>query len=1021
MLKRHNYKALSMFLSLCIILSLFSATALTAFADDDLLISVTSAGAVTENEIAESEGLDAVPPPLDPQSWVLNRDQTWNDLRVNPVVNWMTELNPAGLVNPQAAGSNRPIVGGLILIEYLDRKFISSGTAGSDPLGYYMFNSDGSGMQDTVTNNPVYDVPQLIADEKGIARSAVTNEMFSQWWADFLNKPQAINNQLTVDGFWRENSYGKWAVDLDPHGPFTIPYFEFETMGYDIGSSFQTLVDVPPTFRPATNAAAFRFDTVAVQQARADGVPFASFDFFFLLHAGYAESGVWQEFGQSQFKTRADIPYELGPGPRLTQAEQILTKNPELLDIYVARYPTKTVFSEAVTRRDALAAEGKLSEFTFKLPQEDWDWVAGYNAQTARNTRYVPFTSWQAAVGEWSHMSTIADSVTGAGKSLRYSTQGENNGMATFAHEFGHVSGLSDNYGNPWSNPYSPDTEPWDLMSRGSFAGPGGDHARWTVPGVESESVPVHMMQGGKKALNYYNEGDLLSVSVQELASSTPVVANIVARNIPLDNQYNNFGVSGDDYVKGIELSFGSGAWADQAVLQGSGYTWTRVRAQRMAIEVVEQTAYDTYTNDHGVLLSRINSNSGRQVIDSHLYDIDMVDYYLNGEPSAYPISHAAQLADATFHAGLSSVDTGYYKGGEFKGDKRASSEIVSGDTVNEFHDPYNKLNFYVLNKHVNKGKYGDFLSYEVGVLRTDGKPVNGEILVTSHRLTKAIPGKVAIQEFKITNTGDATDIVRVELGGNMTWKTTLQNNLFAIKANETITVPVYIEVDTYKSFPVPVQNLTMTATSESNPAKTNSATVENVETTASTLALLLSMEKAVIYEGDYFYVDAAISQLLNANVAVLDFGYDKDVLDYAGYQLPAGVTMIGTPERTDDGVRMFLMVQDYKMLDLVSVMFQSRKDIEEPLELVQAYAQIVNKYGDNQVDKEVITLSTSLNFAPKDPIRNIDLIYLSNVIDALGTVKGDANWPNVTKYDWNNNGVIDIADVAYAAQRVVI
>ena len=985
MFKKRVCKSISIFLTLCIFASLFAVSSIASYADFD---------------IEQSVGLDAVPDPIDPQSWILNRDQTWDDLNPNPVVDWMSELNPAGLVNPQAAGSNRPIVGGLILIEYLDRKFISSQPIGSDSLGYILAGDD------EVTKNPVMTVPR---------------ENLAQWWADYLNKPQTINNFLTIDEFWRENSYGKWAVELSPQGPFTIPYFEFETMAYDIGSRFQTTNDIPPSFRPASGNGT-QFDSVAIAKARAEGVPFASFDFFFLLHAGYDESGVWQEFGQAQFKTRADVPYELGPGPRMTQVEQIFTADPALLDTYVARYPTRTVFSEAAARRDALAAEGKLGEFEFKLPQADWDWVAGYNKQTQQNTRYVPFTSWQAAVGEWSHMTTANNSATGAGKTLRYSTQGENDGMSTFAHEFGHVSGLGDNYGNPWTSAYSADTEPWDIMSRGSFAGPFGDHARWTIPGIEAGSVPVHMMQGAKKAMKYYDDGDLLSISVQNLAARTPIVTEIVARNIPLNTQFNEFGVSGSQFKKGIELTFGSGSWADQATLRTSGYTWTRVRAQRMGIEVVDQTGYDSYLNDHGVILSRINSDSGRQVIDSHLYNIDMIDFYLNGEANVYPIGHATQLADAAFHAGISSVDTGYYKGSEFKGDKRVSDEIVSGDTVNEFKDPYNKLNFYILQKNVNKGKLGgDFLSYQVGVLRTDGVAVGGELTVAPGKLTTANPGKVAIQEFNITNTGDAADIVRVGIDGTLGWNATILNNLYAIDAGETIAVPVYIEVPETGAAGA-AQNLILNASSESNAAKKGNAAIENIDVLATSLTILLSQDKTVIFEGNYFNVETTLSKPVNSNVVVLDYQFDKDLFEFANYTLPAGMSVIGSPMATADGVRLTLMVQDYNMKDLVTLMLYAKQTIKEPIEMIAAAAQLVNKFGDAQADKEILTaLSDPLLFCPKDPITEIDLIYLSNVIDAFGVKRGDANWLEVTKYDWNNNGVIDIEDIVYAAMRVVL
>ncbi|MCL2496169.1 MAG: hypothetical protein FWF04_01985, partial [Clostridiales bacterium] len=358
-----------------------------------------------------AQAQDKMPDPIDPQSWLLHRDMTWHDLRPNPVIDWMKDLNEAGLNNKFAWGgndSNSVIVGGFVMFEYLERKFISRGEVGSDPLGYYLFKNDGTGYESEKTRNPVLDTYQLIADEKyGGDKSKVTDADFAQWWVDYLNKPQKVNNGVTISEFWRENSYGQWSVDLRPYGPFTIPYFEFETMGYCINSRFQTYNDVPPSFRRGAAASGyFSFDSIAQAMAVDEGVPFRDFDFFFLVHAGNAESGAWQEFGQLQFPTRKDIPYELGPGPRMKTVEEFFTDNPDYLQLYVDRYaayPGGATFRANLDAYNALKAGGKEADFVFHLSEEDWAWVNGYNDMTVKNTRYVDFTSWEAAVSEWSH------------------------------------------------------------------------------------------------------------------------------------------------------------------------------------------------------------------------------------------------------------------------------------------------------------------------------------------------------------------------------------------------------------------------------------------------------------------------------------------------------------------------------------------------------------------------------------------------------------------------------------------
>ena len=86
------------------------------------------------------------------------------------------------------------------------------------------------------------------------------------------------------------------------------------------------------------------------------------------------------------------------------------------------------------------------------------------------STRYVPWTSWRAAANHWPN--------AGGGTS----TQAESSGQSVFAHEFSHLRGLPDNYNNPFADNERNFTGYWEMMSRGTFNGPGGTHNRWQVP-----------------------------------------------------------------------------------------------------------------------------------------------------------------------------------------------------------------------------------------------------------------------------------------------------------------------------------------------------------------------------------------------------------------------------------------------------------------------------------------------------------------------------------------------------------
>jgi len=375
-------------------------------------------------------------------------------------------------------------------------------------------------------------------------------------------------------------------------------------------------------------------------------------------------------------------------------------------------------------------------------------------------------------------------------------------------------------------------------MSRGCFAGPFGDHARWSVPGgLEADSVPVHLMFVSKKFSGFYDPGDVYELTVADLKSGGPVVNEVVARNIPMNNggfypQLELYKLIAPNFYKAIELSFDA-ANPDTATLVTTGWSNTRTRATRISFEVVERTGYDSYAPDDGVLISRLTSGSGSyQVIDSHLDDRiqTLTDYYLNGAPVGYPIAHQVHLMDGAFKAGKSFTDTGYYVGGEYRGDTRgiagvepAASEIISGNTVNEYYDAANKLHYYILARHDNPGKVSAFLSYSIGLLHDDGEAVTGSLtLVPKSELMPADAGRYAVQTFTLTHSADAsaTDIIRITFAGDLGDDAIVLNNLYALAPGESVEFDVYVKAPAGGLAAFPAADLTITATSESNAAK---------------------------------------------------------------------------------------------------------------------------------------------------------------------------------------------------------
>src|SRR6478752_1588105 len=137
-------------------------------------------------------------------------------------------------------------------------------------------------------------------------------------------------------------------------------------------------------------------------------------------------------------------------------------------------------------------------------------------------TRYVPWSSWASS-------STIWPNASG-----NTSIEAESSGMATYAHELTHNLGLPDNYNNPFSDPQQKTaTGMWDMMSRGSFNGAGGQHQRYLIPPTTGGSLGSQHNVRNKRFLNFITDNDLLRLNRDGLAQSGMAVADVTARETP--------------------------------------------------------------------------------------------------------------------------------------------------------------------------------------------------------------------------------------------------------------------------------------------------------------------------------------------------------------------------------------------------------------------------------------------------------------------------------------------------------
>ncbi|MBD3108674.1 M6 family metalloprotease domain-containing protein [Bacillus sp. AGMB 02131] len=640
---------------------------------------------------AAQPGLDKMPDPIDPLSWVNPEDMTWNDYNPIPGIDWNnTDIKP-----------ETELKGALILVDFPDQDFILTKAKGSELIG-----------------NPQVD--------------AVPREELGEWWKDFLNTPSELNNYQTIDGFWKENSNGKWGVTLDSYGPYRLDKNEFQ-YGLESSHNANTLPSNYTRgnlFQDGVNAAAA--DIAASGE---------EYDFAFIVHAGYDESTVWQELGEMMFLNPESVPDEFGP--------------PDL---------------------------------------------PGFgNMPNWAKTRYVPWTSYYAAKTIWS----AASSATINGKRIRVSIQGESDGMGTFAHEFGHLRGLGDNYNNAALDPRTYSGY-WETMSRGSFNGPGGTHTRWMIPSTLGASLSAPHMLRNKMKQGFLENDEVLHINRDDLKVTGPVFADITARQVPIGSEFGRTGLYGINISMNdlTPTDYLAGDWRND-ILNNRLY-------DNYTIEVVDRIGTDSFAADSGVLIAKTkNAETAPNiwVVDSHPEDIDLKDFTRpDGTTAMVGKGDPRQALDALFKAGSGAS----LVAGKFDGS-------INRDTiVSEYIDPYNKLHFYIL------GNYKDndgVLRYQVAVRNTEGGGTYKRgVEVSAGAIEPAVQDKIAVYHFKVTNTGEEKDLIRVNASAGDDWLVQLDNNVLAIEPGAIVDVPVYVKIPKGKTAP---DILTFTATSETDSTQT--------------------------------------------------------------------------------------------------------------------------------------------------------------------------------------------------------
>jgi hypothetical protein len=158
---------------------------------------------------------------------------------------------------------------------------------------------------------------------------------------------------------------------------------------------------------------------------------------------------------------------------------------------------------------------------------------------------------------------------------------------------------------------------------------------------------------------------------------------------------------------------------------------------------------------------------------------------------------------------------------------------------------------------------------------------------------------------------------------------------------------------------------------------------------------------------------------MMASNVVTLDFTFDGSKFDFAGFTPADGATLL-TREYGDGFATVTVMVPDYAMESLGELMLKANSGVAVSSSTVAAVATFVQKdeAGDKAIKEANGSYIQKTNNVGTDEYV-VDLIVLSNLIDAFGMTSDDPNWDTVSHFDFNGNGMIDIFDITTLAQMI--
>jgi len=221
-----------------------------------------------QNDIDRIKRLDngriSPPKPLDPQIVQDQDDMTREDYHPIPGKNWADPTMIPG----------RKFRMALVAVDFPDQPFVITLPRESDPFG-----------------NP--------------QTEPVKRDDVPEFYSDFWLKPSSMNHGQTINGYWMEQSRGRFGITaLDPFGPYRMPK---KLWYYGLNEYNQN------RSTPDSSIAKSRMEPDVDSLWKADaGDILSEYDAVLRIYAGYDETGVWQEFGEMKFLSKDDIPAEWG-------------------------------------------------------------------------------------------------------------------------------------------------------------------------------------------------------------------------------------------------------------------------------------------------------------------------------------------------------------------------------------------------------------------------------------------------------------------------------------------------------------------------------------------------------------------------------------------------------------------------------------------------------------------------------------------------------------------------------------